>query len=45
VSGIELVANGHKLAWSIRDYLATMERNVAELLHPKAQPETQREHG
>ncbi len=43
VSGIELVANGHKLAWSIREYLAEMERNVTELLHPKAQPETQRE--
>ncbi len=38
VSGIELVSNGHKLAWSIADYLATMEKIVAELLQPKQQP-------
>ena len=43
VSGIELVSNGHKLAWSIAEYLAVMERNVTELLHPKAQPEAQHE--
>jgi F-type H+-transporting ATPase subunit b len=41
VSGIELISNGHKLAWSIADYLATMEKSVAELLQPKSKPETQ----
>ncbi|MEZ5388096.1 MAG: hypothetical protein R3F13_21525 [Prosthecobacter sp.] len=32
VSGIELTTNGHKVAWSIADYLASLERNVGELL-------------
>jgi F-type H+-transporting ATPase subunit b len=43
ISGIELSANGRKLAWSIADYLAAMERNIDEvLLEPsnlKANPE------
>jgi F-type H+-transporting ATPase subunit b len=33
VSGIELSANGQKVAWSIADYLATLEKNAGELLH------------
>ena len=32
VSGIELRANGQKVAWSIADYLATLEEGVANLL-------------
>ncbi|MCF8706917.1 F0F1 ATP synthase subunit B family protein [Rhizorhapis sp. SPR117] len=32
VSGIELIANGQKIAWSIADYLASMDRAVGELL-------------
>ena len=36
VSGIELVAGGEKLAWSIADYLKTLEKNVSELLTAKA---------
>jgi F-type H+-transporting ATPase subunit b len=32
VSGIELTANGQKVAWSITDYLASMEKDVGELL-------------
>lgn len=32
VSGIELISNGHKLAWSISDYLASLEKGVDELL-------------
>ena len=32
VSGIELVAGGEKFAWSIGDYLASLERGVAEVL-------------
>jgi F-type H+-transporting ATPase subunit b len=40
VSGVELTANGQKVAWSIADYLASLERGVAELLKAKAQPES-----
>ena len=32
VSGIELSANGLKVAWSIADYLATLEKSADELL-------------
>lgn len=33
VSGIELVVGGRKLAWSIGDYLASLEGGVSELLN------------
>jgi F-type H+-transporting ATPase subunit b len=32
VSGIELTINGQKLAWSIADYLSSLEKRVGELL-------------
>ena len=32
ISGIELTTNGQKVAWSLADYLASMEKNVDELL-------------
>ncbi len=32
ISGIELNMQGHKVAWSISDYLASLERSVNELL-------------
>ncbi len=32
VSGIELAANGQRLAWSIADYLTAMEKDISELL-------------
>jgi F-type H+-transporting ATPase subunit b len=32
VSGIELTTNGEKVAWSIADYLTSMEKGVAELI-------------
>ena len=35
VSGIELTTNGQKVAWSISDYLASLENGVGELLKPK----------
>ncbi len=35
VSGIELTANGQKVAWSISDYLASLEMGVEELLRKK----------
>jgi len=43
VSGIELTANGHKVAWSIADYLASMEKGVDELLKEKDNQVTQAE--
>ena len=39
VSGIELVANGQKIAWSIADYLAALEKGVDELLGEQSNPE------
>jgi len=36
VGGIELTANGQKVAWSIADYLATMQTGVDELVNGKA---------
>jgi len=35
VSGIELVTNGQKLAWSIADYLASLEKGLGELMKEK----------
>ena len=40
VSGIELSVNGQKVAWSIADYLATLEKSAGELLHEDAKPES-----
>ena len=39
ISGIELTANGQKVAWSIADYLASLEKGVAELLKEKDNPD------
>jgi F-type H+-transporting ATPase subunit b len=38
VCGIELTANGQKLAWSIADYLASLEKGVGDLLKEKDKP-------
>jgi F-type H+-transporting ATPase subunit b len=38
VSGIELTTNGQKVAWSISDYLASLEKGVDELLKAKTIP-------
>jgi F-type H+-transporting ATPase subunit b len=38
ISGIELSAKGQKVAWSIGDYLASLERNVTDLLKESAKP-------
>lgn len=35
VGGIELSANGQKVAWSIADYITTLEEKVGELLEMK----------
>jgi F-type H+-transporting ATPase subunit b len=36
VSGIELTTNGQKVAWSIADYLVSLERGVGDLLNKQA---------
>jgi F-type H+-transporting ATPase subunit b len=43
VSGIELTTNGKKVAWSIGDYLASLEKGVGELLKEKDKPEAKAE--
>ncbi len=43
VSGIELTTNGQKVAWSIADYLASLEKGVEELLKEKDKPEARSE--
>ena len=43
ISGIELTANGQKVAWSISDYLVSLEKGVADLLKKKEEPEVQSE--
>ncbi len=37
ISGIELSTNGQKVAWSIADYLASLEKSVVDLLHEQGQ--------
>jgi F-type H+-transporting ATPase subunit b len=32
VSGIDLVTNGHKVGWSIADYVGSLEKGIADLL-------------
>ncbi len=39
VSGIELSANGQKAAWSIAEYLATLEKSASEFLSKEAKAE------
>ena len=43
VSGIEFSTNGQKVAWSIADYLATLEKSAGELLREDARPESRQE--
>lgn len=38
ISGIELTTNGQKVAWSIADYLTSLEKGVGELLKKKDKP-------
>ena len=39
IGGIEITTNGHKVAWSIADYLASLEQGVDDLLKEKNIPE------
>ncbi len=43
IGGIELVVQGRKVAWSIADYLATLEKDIGDLLKGEATPETKPE--
>jgi F-type H+-transporting ATPase subunit b len=43
VSGIELTTNGQKVGWSIRDYLASLEKGIGDLLKEKDKPAPQTE--
>lgn len=53
ISGIEFTANGRRVAWSIADYLTSLEERVGELLKeqaiaktkPKAEPEAETQTG
>jgi F-type H+-transporting ATPase subunit b len=38
IGGIELAANGQKIAWSIADYLTSLTSSVGRLLEPKVDP-------
>lgn len=39
IGGIELSANGWKLAWNIADFLASMEQGIDDLLNKQAEPD------
>ncbi len=43
ISGIELTTNGQKVAWSIADYLVSLEKCVDELLKEKDKPKAKAE--
>jgi len=43
ISGVELTTNGQKVAWSIADYLASLEEGVDELLKVRDKPEVKAE--
>jgi F-type H+-transporting ATPase subunit b len=38
IGGIELAANGQKAAWSISEYLATLEDSIAEMVKAREKP-------
>jgi F-type H+-transporting ATPase subunit b len=39
IGGIELTTNGQKVAWSIDDYLGSLDKSVAALVSKQVQPE------
>ena len=43
ISGIELTTNGRKVAWSIADYLVSLEKSVGELLQQQPKPQAESE--
>jgi F-type H+-transporting ATPase subunit b len=43
ISGIELSANGEKVAWSIKEYLSSLEKGVEAILKKEATPQNKAE--
>ena len=43
IGGIELSGSGQKVAWSIADYLASLEKSISELLKEKDKPKAKAE--
>ena len=41
ISGIELSANGWKVAWNIADFLASLEQRICERIKEQSQPKLQ----
>jgi F-type H+-transporting ATPase subunit b len=41
ISGIELAANGQKIAWSMSEYLTSMEDSIAEISKAKEKPQAE----
>ena len=39
IGGIELIADGRKVAWSIEDYLASLQKKVGDWLSERSVPE------
>ena len=39
ISGIELSSNGYKLAWSISEYLNSLEKSISEMIKEKSKAE------
>ena len=39
ISGIELTANGYKLAWSISEYMSSLEKSISETIKEKTKAE------
>jgi len=39
ISGIELTANGYKLAWSIAEYISSLEKSISETIKEKTKAE------
>jgi F-type H+-transporting ATPase subunit b len=45
MSGCELRINGYKIAWSMKDYLETLEENFCHLLYEESQGDVRRKEG
>ena len=35
IGGIELIGDGHKISWSIGDYLSSLQQNIHEIIDQK----------
>ena len=39
--GIELTTNGYKMAWSVTDYLSSLEKRITQILEEEMENRTQ----